>query len=219
MVITHITGGLGNQLFQYAMARRLAEHHRAELLLDTSSYGPGGETRPRELAAFNRALGLFRFRIKARTALPGEISRFRDDFYRATTRDRVVRQIRRAWPGCLWNESHIVERQYRFQPEALTWPDNVYLQGFWQSPKYFEDIASLIRQELEATDISVVETATEAVERLKARFGKVVSLHVRRGDLAHAHEALGRKNITYGGPVTADYIARAIAEFDRESCF
>ncbi|HWN97237.1 MAG TPA: alpha-1,2-fucosyltransferase [Methylomirabilota bacterium] len=219
MIITRLTGGLGNQLFQYGMARRLAEQHHAEVLLDTSGYGPNGEFRPNGLTAFNRPVALFRFRIKARMALPNEIARLRDDFYRAATRDRIVRQIRRAWPRFLWNGSHIVERQYRFQPEALGWPDDVYLQGYWQSPKYFEDIAPLIRQELEATEPLVVEAANETVARLKARFSSVVSLHVRRGDLAHAHETLRKKNITCGAPVTIQYIARAIDQFDSETCF
>jgi hypothetical protein len=219
MVITQITGGLGNQLFQYAMARRLAAHHNTEVLVDTSSYGPNGEERPRELAQFNRALGLFRFRTRARVALSDEILQLRDNFYRATTRDRAVRQLRRVWPSFLWNRSHIVERQYRFQPEALTWPDNVYLQGFWQSPSYFQDIAPLIREEFKVTDDSLIESAGRAVERLKDRHGEVVALHVRRGDLAHAHEMLRQKNITHGAPVTADYAARAIAQFNPQSCF
>ena len=219
MIITQITGGLGNQFFQYAMARRLAEHHGAELLLDTSIYGLNGELRPQDLAAFNRSLGLFRFRIKARVALPNEIAQLRDDFYRANTRDRVIRKVRLLWPNFLRNRSHIVEQKYRFQPEALTWPDNVYLQGFWQSPKYFEDIAPLIRQELQPTDTSIVESARESIEKLKARCSKVVSLHVRRGDIAHAHETLGKKNITHGAPVTTEYITHAMRKFDLETCF
>jgi hypothetical protein len=219
IIITQITGGLGNQLFQYAMARRLAERHGAELLLDTSSYGPNGEVRPQKLAAFNRPLALFCFRIKARIALPNEIARLRDDFYRATARDRVVRQIRRLWPRFLWNARHIRERRYRYDPEAQKRPNDVYLQGFWQSPKYFEDIAPLIRQELELSDTSVLESARSAIERLKARFGSVVSLHVRRGDLAYAHETLGEKDITHGAPVTTDYIHRAMGQFGPETCF
>jgi hypothetical protein len=219
MIIAQIAGGLGNQLFQYAMARRLAEQHNAALLLDTSSYGTNGDARPQELAAFSRVLGLMRFRIKARIALPHEIAHLRDDYFRATTRDRIVRQIRRFWPCFLQNKGHLKERQFRFQSEALCWPDNVYLQGFWQSPKYFEDIAPLIREELQPLDISIVESANEAVKKLKTRYSQVVSLHVRRGDIAHAHETLGKKNITHGAPVTMDYINGAMAQFEPESCF
>lgn len=201
------------------MARRLAEKHNAELLLDTSNYGSNGELRPQNLAAFNRPLGLFRFRVKARVALPNEISQLRDDYFRATPRDRVVRQFRRLWPGFLWNKSHIKEQQFRFQSAALAWPDNVYLQGFWQSPKYFEDSAPLIRQELQPTDSSIVASANDAIQKLKTRSSPVVSLHVRRGDIAHAHETLGKMNITHGAPVTMEYISRAMAEFKPDTCF
>jgi hypothetical protein len=219
MIITRVTGGLGNQLFQYAMARGLAERHKTELLLDTSGYGPNGEARPNELAAFVRPLKLLGFRIRARVASPEEIAWLRDDYYRATTRDRVVRQVRRFWPNFLWNSSHIVERQYRFQPEALEFPDNVYLQGFWQSPKYFKEIAPLIREEIAPLDEAIFKSASQAVSRLKERFPRVVSLHVRRGDLAHAHETLGKKNMTYGAPVPLEYVSRALREFDSKTCF
>jgi hypothetical protein len=219
MIIVKLTGGLGNQMFQYAAGRRLAERHGAELLLDASNYGSDGELRPESLAAFKRPLRLLQFRIKARIAQPDEIARLRDDFYRATTRDRIVRQIRRLSPGFLWNGSHIVERQFRFQPEALTWPDNVYLQGFWQSPKYFEDIAHLIRQELQPTDASIVESAKAAVQKLKARHPQVISLHIRRGDMAHAAETSGQKSILHAVPLKMDYISSAMAEFDPETCF
>ena len=219
MIIVKLTGGLGNQLFQYAMARRLAEKHKTELLLDTSNYGSHGESRPDSLAAFSRPLGLLRFRIKARAALPGEISQLRDDYFRATVRDRVVRQIRRVWPNFLQNPGHRVERQYRFESEALAWPDNVYLQGFWQSQKYFEDIAALLRQELQPIDDSILAAANGAVQKLKSRHAQVVSLHVRRGDIAHAHEVLRDDKLTHGAPVTTDYLRRAMAEFGPETCF
>lgn len=38
MIVTCIKGGLGNQLFQYAVARRLAEFHKTELKLEISWY-------------------------------------------------------------------------------------------------------------------------------------------------------------------------------------
>ncbi len=187
MIIVKLMGGLGNQMFQYATGRRLAAKRGVELLLDTSNYGANGESRAPQLADFKRPLGLLRFRAQAKIALRDEIAQLRDDFFRATMRDRAVRQLRRVWPEFLRNRSHVKERQFRFQPEALTWPDNVYLDGFWQSPKYFDDIASLIRQELQPTDTSICESAKQVVESLKARYSKVVSVHVRRGDLAHAH--------------------------------
>ena len=55
MIIARISGGLGNQMFQYAAARRLAHHRRTELKLDLSNYGPAGDFR-KGLEAFSRVL-------------------------------------------------------------------------------------------------------------------------------------------------------------------
>jgi hypothetical protein len=219
MIVAFLTGGLGNQLFQYAMARCLAVRHETDLLLDTSCYGSGGERRPKELEAFARRLSLFQFRINARPATDNEIQRLKDDFLTSSTRARIVRVIRRGRPGFLWKASHIVERSYKFQPEALAFPDEVYLQGFWQSEKYFADIAPLIRQDLRLLDKSICESAKQAVDELKRRHGQVVSLHVRRGDLAHAHETIGKKNITHGAPISCEYIRRAMEQFCESVCF
>lgn len=219
MVIAMLVGGLGNQFFQYAMARRLAAHHETELFIDASNFRGGFENRPKVFQEFKRELSLFRFRVQAREATEEDINRL-CDFYRTTSsRDRAVRLVRRVWPRFLWRSSHIVEHQYRFQPEALSYSNNVYVQGYWQSEKYFADIAPQIRQELQPKDAAVTESSIAAVEKLRRRHGEVVSLHVRRGDLAYAHEVLGKTGITHGAPITLDYIERAMRKFPSDTCF
>jgi hypothetical protein len=49
MILARIGGGLGNQMFQYAAARRLAEQHRTVVHLDTSWFQniPAGLTERR----------------------------------------------------------------------------------------------------------------------------------------------------------------------------
>jgi hypothetical protein len=219
MIIASITGGLGNQLFQYAMGRRLAAYHNTELLLDTSGYGPKGELRPDALQTFARPLALFRFNVKARLASAEEIRLLKDDFTTTSTRDRLVRQVRHLVPGFLWKSSHVIEYQFRFQPESLSLPDNVYLQGFWQSEKYFADIAAIIRSEIQIKDCSITESAARHINELRSRYGTVVSLHVRRGDLAHAQEVLKQRQLTHAAPVTTDYISSAMRLFPRDVCF
>src|ERR1043166_2966454 len=219
MIVAYLCGGLGNQMFQYAMARRLAEKHQTDLFLDTHVFAPGSIQRRPELKDFYRQLIIFKFRIKAREATPLEIKKVRDAFWRSTTRDRAVRVVRRLWPNFLWKKSHLRETQYRFQPEALCFPDNVYVQGYWQSEKYFADIAPIIRNELTLVDQSVTDSAAAAIAKLKRRYRDVVSLHVRRGDMAYAHERLGQRHITHGAPITRDYIDKAMAEFGHDVCF
>src|SRR5262249_7855491 len=107
MIITRLSGGLGNQLFQYAMGRRLADRHGVELLIDASGYDGRGEKRSQEFDAFPRPLALFKFHVETRRASAEEIGRLRDAYYRPTPRDRVVRRLRKIWPGLLWNPHHI----------------------------------------------------------------------------------------------------------------
>jgi hypothetical protein len=219
MIIALLTGGLGNQFFQYAMGRRLAVQHGTELLLDTRGYSIDGEERPRGLEAFRRHLSLLQFSIKARPATDEEIAEVRDEFLSFSIRDRLVRIVRKVNQGFLWKESHIVERKYGFERNALSLPNNIYLQGYWQSEKYFLDIEKLIRQELQPIDKSIGERAKRAVESLKNRYGRVVSLHVRRGDLSHAHEVLKKPTITHAEPISGEYIKEALKQFDDDTCF
>jgi Glycosyl transferase family 11 len=219
MIIAKITGGLGNQLFQFAMARRLAKHHDTELLLDVTGYTGNGEARPKLLAAFPRRLHLLNFRIQARPATLSEIDALRDSFWRPTARDRLIRVARRWKPNLLWKTSHIIEREYRFNPEAMNYPDNVYLGGFWQSPRYFEDAEGVIRQELRPVDHQAEQTAKNRVDELRNRCGRVISVHVRRGDIAYAHEVLQRPEYTHGAPVSNEYIKRAMGLFKDSDCF
>src|SRR5229473_2910167 len=107
MVVTFITGGLGNQLFQYAMARRLAIAHKTELVIDARNYDEMGESRPEALRAFARPLSLMKFRVEARIGLPHEAQRFRDDYLLRSPRARVVRAVRRCVPNFLWKKTHI----------------------------------------------------------------------------------------------------------------
>lgn len=219
MIVTFITGGLGNQLFQYAMARRLAIVHKTELVVDARSYDEIGEGRPEALTAFARPLSLMKFRVKARIGLPHETQRFRDDYLLRSPRARVVRAVRRCMPNLLWKKTHIQERHYLYDPTMRNLPDDVYLQGFWQSEKYFSDVAPLIRQEVQLQDTLLSLTARQQIERLRRVYGQVVALHIRRGDLAHAHEVLKRDDLTYGAPASREYIQEALSLFDSSVCF
>ena len=135
-VVVQIKGGLGNQLFQYAAARRLAVQNNAELVLDTVT----GFALDRR---YKRRYMLDRFRVTGRVARPGE--RF-EPFGRL--RRRLVRRIsrRRQWSQRRYVEQEGLELDRRLLSLELERP--VYLDGYWQSEEYFQDIAGLIRAEL-----------------------------------------------------------------------
>ncbi len=219
MVIVKLMGGLGNQLFQYAMARRLSAHLGVELKLDAGNYKSGGESRSKGLESFSRKYRLHEFNISAMEATDEEILALRDPYDARSSYHRSVRLMRRVLPRFALPRTHVGEKSFRFDPAILALSAPVYLQGFWQSEKYFIDHERIIREEFQLRDATVSARAREIVAALRSRGPSVVSLHVRRGDLAHAQEVLKRPEQTHGAPVTLEYIHRAIAEFPPESVF
>jgi hypothetical protein len=219
MVIVKIMGGLGNQMFQYAAGRRLAIRRNTNLKLDLTNYSSGAEQRGPGLGAFSRRYALEAFQICATEASESEICALRDSHFRATTFSRAVRIVRKFWASFLWKKTHYQERSYRFDDEVMCLPDMTYLLGFWQSPKYFSDVSDEIRKDFTTKEILSLEKANKAIDSLRSSGGKVVSLHVRRGDMAHAVEKLQNKKIIHSGPVDIEYINRAIKHFSSDSQF
>ena len=137
-LIVQLTGGLGNQMFQYAAARALAARQSAELVLDTWS----GFARDRQ---YRRHYELGPFQIQARVATP--LERLPIWLYRLDTR------FRRRPTDLLVNRLYgqfIVESASRYYPEVAAYrlPKTAWMFGYWQSPRYFDDYAHLIREEL-----------------------------------------------------------------------
>ena len=164
MIYVRLLGGLGNQMFQYAVGRRLAERRNTELTLDTSQLGTpdpsGATTRFYELGCFHIRATL--------TGTPAAI--YHPTTYLARARRRLGLRHRRR----LITESHL-----GFDRGVLDAPDGTVLNGYWQDARYFEDIAPIIRDELRFR--GAPSEATRAVARQIAGT-EAVSLHVRRGD-------------------------------------
>lgn len=161
-----VNGGLGNQLFQYATARRLALRSGVPLTIDHLS----GFARD----FYKRRYLLDHFevhceRIDRRASYVSNWGRLRR---------RIEVRINRSRP--LSERSYLLEDGMAFVPELLelkvTRP--IYLEGYWQHEAYFQDIGDLLRQEL------VQRTPHDARNlELAGRIDSMespVCLHVRR---------------------------------------
>jgi hypothetical protein len=163
-VVARIVGGLGNQLFCYAAARRLALVNGAELIIDDVT----GFARDSE---YRRQYGLDRFRIPARKATPQE-------------RLQPFERYRRGMMKLLSRRKSFEERRYVEQQGAefderllgLKVNGTVYLDGLWQSEGYFKDVEHQIRRDLEITPPT--DLANQRMSE-KIRAANAVALHVR----------------------------------------
>ena len=166
MIIIRIFGGLGNQMFQYAMGRAVAYRNNLELKLDISYF---------EKQTL-RSYGLNHFNIQADIATKEEIQRFK--LRREQLIARAVNKTRRIllpW----YKQKVIKERGFLFDPDIMKIKGSMYLNGYWQSEKYFIDIADSIRREFTVKD-RPDEVNTMLLERIDS--ANAVSLHVRRRD-------------------------------------
>jgi hypothetical protein len=165
MIIAALKGGLGNQLFQYAAGRRLAHIHNTVLKLDTTAYYYGG---PRQFE-------LIHFNIEENIAVTAEINQL--TLVKSNKVQRVIHSI-------FYNHkklapTHIQYNKVNFNPRILTLPDNVYLEGYWASEKYFKDIENIIRRQFTFRN-PPSEQNQQIIKQISAV--NSVSLHIRRGD-------------------------------------
>lgn len=164
MVIARIKGGLGNQLFCYAAARRLALTNDAELVIDDVT----GFVRD---CWYRRRYALDHFEIPVRKATPSERLEPFERYRRG-----VMKWLSRRRP---FKERRYLEQEGRdFDERLLTLrvEGKTYLDGLWQSERYFKDVEHAIREDLRIippTDIRNLQTAEEI------RKGRAVALHVR----------------------------------------
>lgn len=134
-LVVQLRGGLGNQLFCYAAAKRLAIVNSAELVIDTISGFENDHI-------YNRTYQLDKFNIKARFATSSE--RLEPlKYYRR--RILIFLDKRRKFE----NRRLILQEKTEFDKRLLdvTFDKTRYIDGYWQSEKYFRDIESIVREE------------------------------------------------------------------------
>lgn len=167
MIITNLTGGLGNQMFQYAFGRYIANKHDTDLKLHFTN------------ALFNtsRSYMLDVFNITATIALQKDLQNL------GVTKSRIVNRFLYILDErCdIQFNSHIVTQKYPyvFNPKYFEMGNNSYIQGFWNNERYFNKIEDLIRREF---------TSKKKLDNKNLRIFQdiqkthSVSIHVRRGD-------------------------------------
>lgn len=163
MIVMRLKGGLGNQLFQYALGRQLSLIKNTALQLDSSSY------KTDTLREYR--LDSFQIAATHSNQLP---------FFATDGRKRYLNRIIQAARGIFTKPFQIIkEKDFSFDPTVFNCSDQAYLDGFWQSEKYFFSIGQTIRNDLRLKK-PLEGDLRKIAEQI--RENNSVSLHVRRGD-------------------------------------
>jgi hypothetical protein len=172
MIAINLTGGLGNQLFQYALGRYLAFKQDAELMINDSFYVdvPAGVT--------PRRSELDKFATQLRMVTDSERR------YLKRYTNRYLRYLQKyiALPGRF---KYVREPLDRLLLEVRDYRGDLLLDGYWQSEQYFAGAEGIIRKDLTPSfDLSERDVRV----KLAMQNTTSVSLHIRRGDyVTNAH--------------------------------
>lgn len=154
MIICRLFGGLGNQMFQYAAARAMAERLCVPVALDSREVEARGER------VLTRVFDL-------PLADPAKLPPPRGSVGYALWRlARLSPRLRR--------EAHL-----GYNAGFTQWGSPAYLHGYWQSERYFAPVAGVIRKAFAFPAFSSTQNA-EMAQRISET--QAIALHVRRGD-------------------------------------
>ncbi len=158
MIIVKLMGGLGNQLQQYALYKKI-ESLGKKVYMDISWF----EKKNQETKAAPRRIELYDF-----DGIDfGIASRFK------MTQLKIQNHISK--------KSHKIIEDKMYYPELLEW-NNAYLEGYWACEKYYADILPNLRQEIifdinKATNIDMLLAVKQQIKACKS-----CAVHIRRGD-------------------------------------
>lgn len=191
MIIVKLIGGLGNQMFQYATARALAYRHGVELKLDTSFLLRDAEGKYTQR---NYELSVFEANPKIATEIETA------SFLKFGT-NRLFRELQRLVPE-LFGNLYIAENSPLYFKNFIHLPNHTYLDGFWQSEKYFNNIRHIL-----LSDFQIKTPVPPAVRAWQEKISQVksIAVHVRRGDYLNSASAQ-----THHGSCSINYYQQAV---------
>jgi hypothetical protein len=187
MIIVNVKGGLGNQMFQYALYRALGSKHK-EVKLDIHSYKNYGLHNGYELPEI--------FNIKDIYCTNKEMKKLAD------YNNNIFSRIRKKLIGR--KKSDVQQEGFSYMSSVFH-KDNIYLDGYWQSEKFFIKSSQQIRydftfkKELDEKNKSFL---------LKIQNKNSVSIHIRRGDYI--------TDKLLGNVCKIDYYKKAIEKMNKE---
>jgi hypothetical protein len=196
MIVVKLQGGLGNQMFQYALGRELQRRNGGELYLDLTWLL---DRYPRTGVVY-RDYELDIFGIQPRFTPLSEIARLWSvplvlmygSVYLSRLRDRVG--LRRL----------VQESSSSLSPEELLeLKGDLYLDGHWTSQKYFEGSESILRKEFRVREplLPISESVGASIAETDS-----ICLNVRRTDYVTL-----KASIDMHGFVGKEYYDRGIS--------
>ena len=211
MIIIEVMGGLGNQLQQYALYRKMKTLGK-EAKLDISWFE---DEKRQESVLASRKLELRYF-----SDLPMEVCT-RQEREKLLGKENLLGKLERRLGKLLGQEKtkHFQETGM-YHPEIFSF-EEMYLTGFWACEKYYADILPQLRETIrfpQPMDTpgtgnapqNIYKKNKQIIKEMKQKIS--VSIHVRRGDY------LDPQNAAMFGGICTDAYYEAAVRYVLERC-
>lgn len=177
-----LSGGLGNQMFQFATGFAVAKKNNVRLSLDLKY-------------------------INNRNLFNGfELDKVFDIYSKVSFLDKNLSQnfynIKNILDKININSFKFKEPHFHYTPKILNVPKNTFLDGYWQSEKYFKDYAKEIKEIFTFKD-QYDEKNHLIIDDINQN--NSISIHIRRGDFLLKQNNNHNTNLN-------DYYLKAIRE-------
>lgn len=175
MIIVRIWGGLGNQMFQYALGYAFAQDYKDILKLDTSFYQEKHNSRQTV-----RSLDLYKLPISCKEEVNGPS----DLGYviKLLKNPYINYAIRKFLPitFSIGEFVYVKEHQLEYIPDLENLPNNnYYFDGYWHCEKYFVKYRNSLLSQFVFTNSQIEKAFSEISVNNKY---ETVAVHIRRGD-------------------------------------
>ncbi|WP_147273621.1 alpha-1,2-fucosyltransferase [Pedobacter chinensis] len=170
MVIVKLMGGLGNQMFQYAVARKLSKNKN--VYLDLNFLKQNNKSDDFFTA---RSYDLNIFSNLRSSILPSFISKI------ICSNSKITRLLKWFLPKKTSKFTYLDDTNIETKSTIET---NLYLNGYFQNPLLFDEIRDLLLKEFTFPKLS---KAVDQNKNLIKKSTNTVSIHIRRGDYLKAN--------------------------------
>ncbi len=166
MIIFNISGGLGNQFFQYAFGRYLALKNRTDLYLRFNTYEYD----------VSRSSKLSHFQTCFKRSSVEDVRKYSKTYHRLHP---LLKKLYRNSPNVSLKRyfTDRIETGFHKEFKKVT---RGYFDGYWAYEEYFKEIRSSLLKELELKD----EHKTDIYKLMEMQLSgsRTVAVHIRRGD-------------------------------------
>ena len=194
MYVVKITDGLGNQMFQYAFAKKLSLSSGQKVYIDTRYIN--NEDRPNRIGersiflknSSRREYGLNHFRI----SLPVADKKILSHWSFLSCASEIDKLLFWFSQNQLWRYRYLYEKQENKADflSQVSYYLPTYMEGYFFNLKYYDDIKDVLQKEFRPKkQIKICPKLRSILEKKNT-----VSIHIRRGDFLRLNRDISEKS-------------------------